>query len=824
MAIFILIIGTSATLQAQFDFRSIPNFSEKLKKPNSAVDALRIDITEFYHEVKSMAQDSLPGSYLFQAWGRDNFDNDNQTFKNSSGSKQTWITPDGKSDLWMLVFVTEELEEVILFFYEDGEIIFERFDLSEIPDDERPPDELLAGLQPIPENFISSTQALSIAMTNGLESDIVSGNNFSSAQIDYHLSAFWFEFEDVLTRDTPPFWSIELEFGQWNQVRFAYEYNIYIYIIDAESGTLIARLVEEGTDSPDPINVVSSSPANGDFGVHMTIDIQFEFSHEVEPGSVHLSDGHGYSSVLVYPPNHINIADNTPQIDDTGKVITYQVTHQTDGNYVWILHGVQSNNGGILSRPYVLNYTTSATRPTGSVSGRIGFTNLPPYLMKTSDETPGPADFVQDREKPVLPFGLDITDLDMSMIAAEGVSLDRVVVALLDEPFDRYELDHNLQGLSVRYATLSDPVTGHYTIPHVEDGTYYVVAWMFDVKYGMSQVFAYGFASEDMDEPTPVTVSGGNLSGIDFNVIGYIPELIVRSDAKDCYSIAIAFMQTVDPEARLIVIESFEERGHSESFMNTVSPDFAKGLTEFWGFYFYNDLNEEIHGVMTLNNDIYMHETFSIEDVMDDDEEIDFGSIKTISGSFVGSSMAMQAVLNDGLAEILRDIPEFGFVEIYYILGAIWFDNELVTDPETDAFWYIEVYGSWGREHGNQMVWYELDAEYAVDGITGALIGKTIETSLDNPTQIATEVTLSQNYPNPFNPTTTIRFELPVQQQVRLDIFDVTGRHVQTVHEGMMGAGSHAVHFNANQLSSGVYLYRLTSETQTLTRKMTLIK
>lgn len=67
---------------------------------------------------------------------------------------------------------------------------------------------------------------------------------------------------------------------------------------------------------------------------------------------------------------------------------------------------------------------------------------------------------------------------------------------------------------------------------------------------------------------------------------------------------------------------------------------------------------------------------------------------------------------------------------------------------------------------------------------------------------------LAQNYPNPFNPTTTIRYELPVASDVKLEVFDVLGRKVATLVNARLSAGQYDVAFNASGLSSGVYFYR----------------
>src|SRR5690606_10768138 len=72
-----------------------------------------------------------------------------------------------------------------------------------------------------------------------------------------------------------------------------------------------------------------------------------------------------------------------------------------------------------------------------------------------------------------------------------------------------------------------------------------------------------------------------------------------------------------------------------------------------------------------------------------------------------------------------------------------------------------------------------------------------------------TEIALMQNYPDPFNPMTNIRYSLPEEQIVRLEVFDLLGRQVMVLQNGVQAAGWHLVQFDASLLSSGVYMYRL---------------
>jgi hypothetical protein len=78
--------------------------------------------------------------------------------------------------------------------------------------------------------------------------------------------------------------------------------------------------------------------------------------------------------------------------------------------------------------------------------------------------------------------------------------------------------------------------------------------------------------------------------------------------------------------------------------------------------------------------------------------------------------------------------------------------------------------------------------------------------------------------PNPFNPVTRLGFSIATTQRVHLAVYDVTGRRVDVVVDGVREAGEHSVTWDAGGLASGVYFYRLTTREQTLTRRMVLLK
>ncbi|HXX65362.1 MAG TPA: T9SS type A sorting domain-containing protein [Bacteroidota bacterium] len=90
--------------------------------------------------------------------------------------------------------------------------------------------------------------------------------------------------------------------------------------------------------------------------------------------------------------------------------------------------------------------------------------------------------------------------------------------------------------------------------------------------------------------------------------------------------------------------------------------------------------------------------------------------------------------------------------------------------------------------------------------------------------QVPHTYALEQNYPNPFNPSTVISYDLASTGTVRLTVYDILGREVERLVDGIQSAGSHQVRFDGNGLSSGVYIYRLQSPGAVLERKMVLAK
>ena len=90
--------------------------------------------------------------------------------------------------------------------------------------------------------------------------------------------------------------------------------------------------------------------------------------------------------------------------------------------------------------------------------------------------------------------------------------------------------------------------------------------------------------------------------------------------------------------------------------------------------------------------------------------------------------------------------------------------------------------------------------------------------------KIPNEYTLHQNFPNPFNPSTTISFSIPEEEFVSLKVFNTLGEEITELLNETKSAGNYSVLFNAEELPSGIYFYKIAAGNFFQTRKMMLVK
>lgn len=134
-------------------------------------------------------------------------------------------------------------------------------------------------------------------------------------------------------------------------------------------------------------------------------------------------------------------------------------------------------------------------------------------------------------------------------------------------------------------------------------------------------------------------------------------------------------------------------------------------------------------------------------------------------------------------------------------------DLETASSPQYVLHWWTNVATTWNDP-----------SLFGTALLTGGSVG------VDDKLPVAGSYALSQNYPNPFNPSTTITYSVANSDRVKLSVYNVLGNQVAVLVDNFKGPGTYNVKFNAGDIASGVYFYKLEAGNQLLVKKMMLLK
>ena len=203
-------------------------------------------------------------------------------------------------------------------------------------------------------------------------------------------------------------------------------------------------------------------------------------------------------------------------------------------------------------------------------------------------------------------------------------------------------------------------------------------------------------------------------------------------------------------------------------------------------------------------------------------------SMTTVNGINLSSSSAV--FINFFHKHLLEENYDYGMVEVTKDNSNIWQriksytgDNNLWTSQSLDLSKYVDgasnvkVRFRLTSDAGlTEDGWYVDDIKMIVYNV--GLVGITSNE------EIPGTYTLEQNYPNPFNPATLIRYNLPVNSNVSLKVFDILGNEVASLVNGSQIQGNYSVEFNGADIASGIYFYKLTAGDFVNVKRMILIK
>jgi len=150
-----------------------------------------------------------------------------------------------------------------------------------------------------------------------------------------------------------------------------------------------------------------------------------------------------------------------------------------------------------------------------------------------------------------------------------------------------------------------------------------------------------------------------------------------------------------------------------------------------------------------------------------------------------------------------------------------------VVKGDTNSVIILKIKGTAG--FGSQMpeggpVMASNDLKLIVQWIKNGAPENTTSIDILNSTALAPSFNLAQNYPNPFNPSTTITFDLAQTNYVTITVFDLQGKTISNIVSDVYPAGRYSVKWNAINLPSGIYFYRMNAGSFVQTRKLILLK
>ncbi|MEX0686473.1 MAG: CotH kinase family protein [Balneolales bacterium] len=265
------------------------------------------------------------------------------------------------------------------------------------------------------------------------------------------------------------------------------------------------------------------------------------------------------------------------------------------------------------------------------------------------------------------------------------------------------------------------------------------------------------------------------------------------------------FIDLKDQYGKLVEYKPNDEAGHSEIIGPVRLPEWTrnKPYVQFRWRYYYTE--------QRIDQEIGQRSQLRIDDIRVETEPMGLKThpLKPINGEKVGfedihlmwegSDAANSYAIQISKTTDFENAEIMEFETINDTTLAV-----LQLNPSTRYYWRVK-----GENNYGYGIWSE---------------PQQFETTDSSQPSLPTEVKLLMNYPNPFNNSTTISFGLPDEAQVQLDVYDLIGRQVTVLTNNTYTEGYHQVAFDADGLSSGIYFYRLQTESKNITRKMLLIK
>lgn len=430
--------------------------------------------------------------------------------------------------------------------------------------------------------------------------------------------------------------------------------------------------------------VEQSAPAHGAASVSAIDTVAFSFNQEVEVST-------DWNTTFVSEPSGslqingvalcLNFQGACGGGDDVPRHVRFQVTHQSDTDYTWLIYAVQSAGGTSMTEPYVLRYTTAQESGQGEVSGSVS-SPVPASPSLSSARTSAArttlraiADGLKrrDRGHPVFeqPNRSPATSNNLTSppqrpgahvktVGRKAAGTGPFTQILLVEDFSVEEDDWTIRAADVLLGS-----SGPYALDFVRAGTYVPLA----VRYTdgtNAEIDALGFHDPDGDgTPNTIEVEANNQTGIDLQLYNF-PRTTARAESTLPVAVDSAAQYAPDQELRWILAET------------GMQPD---GSAHAWTYRFYapsNNLATEVT-VDPLSVEI---DTSSTPGLLTE--------MNPIPDDFIDSDEALQIALNDGGQEFVDSYPPRNLTTLLSGGNLFWTDAPI----PSEEFWQVRLIGT----------------------------------------------------------------------------------------------------------------------------------
>lgn len=434
--------------------------------------------------------------------------------------------------------------------------------------------------------------------------------------------------------------------------------------------------------------IENSEPAHGDMGVPLADTVAFSFNKQVAIST-------DWDREFVFEPNGsvtfdevslcLTFLDVCDKGDDIPRHVRYQVDHQPDTDYTWLVYGVESAEGDSMSEPYALRYTTASTIGQGTVSGavtaplaavspsgafwkqrprtstlRTSLRKLAEGLRRSGlghpifDSADGPAPEPPESRSP---SGRPKTHF--KTIGRKDESEGPYTQVLLVEQFS---IDDDAWAVRAGEALIGS--SGQYSLDYVRSGTYVPVA----VRYtdgASTKIDGLGFHDPDGDgRPNAVEIIGNESIEVDLQLFDF-PRTTVRAEGNLPVAIDSAAQYASDQELRWVTAGTGIDRS---------------GTAYEWTYRFYSP-SKDLETEVAVNPLAVEVDTSAAPDFLTE--------MKTIPDGFVDSDVALDTALADGGQQFTDQYPPRNLSTSLSGGNLYWTD----TPDASEEFWQVRFVG-----------------------------------------------------------------------------------------------------------------------------------